>query len=1357
MQKISTLREVKILLCFLLSLIFLTFFTSKVVAQNSVISVQPLKDITLNCNDNIPVATKPIAATTCKGEGGLSYTMQESTQGLCPRVIIRLWTVSDPCGNKAISTQKIYIFDNTPPVISGIPADITVSCTEIPAMSITVVAKDKCDDKVQLYVKDTKFAMNCDFTYKIRREFTAIDRCGNIQKQTQTITVQDKKAPVFTTTLQNVTVSCANIPTATKPIATDNCSVSSAISIYFNETRTGLGCKDSYTIRRTWTAKDQCGNTAAITQFITVRDTEKPVFANTPQNVTIECNQLVPAASNLTAKDNCDLQVDILLKNAIKYGTCSDNYQIIREWTAVDNCNNKNTITQSVTVKDTKIPVFGSLVKDLTVECGTYSNATSFLPSSMSAKDNCDPSVTLAFSEFTKQSECSNIITRTYTATDNCFNTATQTQVITIKDTTPPTILGEEKDVTIDCASVTAAPLFLAKDNCDPNATVQFLEEKIAGNCSDNYQLRRTWTATDKCGNKTTKVQLITVNDIKKPTLSDVPADATLSCDNLNVAAATVTAADNCDKNVEFIFSEINIPNATCGYVIKRTWTAVDNCANSSVKTQTISVIDTEKPVVIVPANVTVECDNIPTASNALVTDNCDRNVEVRFLEARKAGTCTNNFTVLRTWTATDKCGNVNAQTQIITVLDTKKPILANIPSDLTVEDCNFISISPNTVTASDNCTGNVTISLNEINNTTQGCARKIQRIWTATDACLNSATAVQNIYIQDRIAPAFLGEINDLTISCGGDLPIAPQPIIKDNCDKDITLNFKETIETINCITLIKRTWTATDICANSATKVQNIILIDTIKPVFQPIIADITVECGTAPALPNVVATDNCDKQLSIAFKEEVVTNTGACNGKVVRTWTATDKCGNSSVINQTIWIKDSEIPTFVQIPAAITVDCSQLTSIAKPIVKDNCTDKILLTFKDEPSPIVNPNDTCSISKIRTWTATDLCGNTTSATQNILITDKIAPIVAILPKDAYVFCSDTIPAKPKLVFFDACNATVRVVYDEKTIIDTVKNDGSYVLERKWTASDRCGNVKVVIQNVYVSKLDVKPPVLITAGMLDEMTLECSDPTANNLLQNPVFPQAKDDCDKNVQVTYADQKVLETCGSNAYIILRTWKATDDAGNTAEFQQFFSITDFTAPVIYNVPQNITIACGETPPLIPDNIFAIDTCGAIMRSDIVEVSFYEVAYPGLCPNGVGQIKRFWTAVDSCDNVTNKTQVITFSTSVIGKISSNNSSNNTLIKDFGDKKEIQERREEEIRVFPNPTSGTTYISLPKNVDKMLIINELGQVKYIVDNPKEGINTVEMRDWNSGIYIVQIKMYDKIQTQKVFLQTR
>jgi hypothetical protein len=59
------------------------------------------------------------------------------------------------------------------------------------------------------------------------------------------------------------------------------------------------------TITRTWTATDNCGNTATATQTITVIDNTAPIFANVPTNVTVDCGA-IPSAATVTATDNCD-------------------------------------------------------------------------------------------------------------------------------------------------------------------------------------------------------------------------------------------------------------------------------------------------------------------------------------------------------------------------------------------------------------------------------------------------------------------------------------------------------------------------------------------------------------------------------------------------------------------------------------------------------------------------------------------------------------------------------------------------------------------------------------------------------------------------------------------------------------------------------------------------------------------------------------------------------------------------------------------------------------------------------------------------------------------------------------------
>ena len=53
-------------------------------------------------------------------------------------------------------------------------------------------------------------------------------------------------------------------------------------------------CKYAYTITRTWTATDQCGNTATASRTITVQDTKAPVFDQDPEDLTIECDEDLP-------------------------------------------------------------------------------------------------------------------------------------------------------------------------------------------------------------------------------------------------------------------------------------------------------------------------------------------------------------------------------------------------------------------------------------------------------------------------------------------------------------------------------------------------------------------------------------------------------------------------------------------------------------------------------------------------------------------------------------------------------------------------------------------------------------------------------------------------------------------------------------------------------------------------------------------------------------------------------------------------------------------------------------------------------------------------------------------------------
>src|SRR5205823_9156686 len=129
----------------------------------------------------------------------------------------RTYTATDACGNASSKTQTIVVDDETAPVISSVPADITVSCSgNIPAANNSaVVATDNCVGPVTVTSNDVVTPGSCANRYSIARTYTAKDACGNASSKTQTITVNDQTAPVITSVPADVTVSCSgNVPAA---------------------------------------------------------------------------------------------------------------------------------------------------------------------------------------------------------------------------------------------------------------------------------------------------------------------------------------------------------------------------------------------------------------------------------------------------------------------------------------------------------------------------------------------------------------------------------------------------------------------------------------------------------------------------------------------------------------------------------------------------------------------------------------------------------------------------------------------------------------------------------------------------------------------------------------------------------------------------------------------------------------------------------------------------------------------------------------------------------------------------------------------------------------------------------------
>jgi len=139
---------------------------------------------------------------------------------------------------------------------------------------------------------------------------------------------------------------------------------------------------------------------------------------------------------------------------------------------------------------------------------------------------------------------------------------------------------------------------------------------------------------------------------------------------------ATLAATDNCGAPVTVSYNGQTITPGPCtdAYTITRTWTATDNCNNTKTISQTISVVDTQKPnFTSVPPNTTIHCtDPLPPLGNPTATDNCSPYVHITFLGSTPSGSgCSTTYTITRTWKADDLCGNSATASQLITVLAT--------------------------------------------------------------------------------------------------------------------------------------------------------------------------------------------------------------------------------------------------------------------------------------------------------------------------------------------------------------------------------------------------------------------------------------------------------------------------------------------------------------------------------------------------------------------------------------------------------------------------------------------------------------------------------------------------------------
>ncbi|MEM8906659.1 MAG: cohesin domain-containing protein, partial [Bacteroidota bacterium] len=399
-----------------------------------------------------------------------------------------------------------------------------------------------------------------------------------------------------------------------------------------------------------------------------------------------------------------------------------------------------------------------------------------------------------------------------------------------------------------------------------------------------------------------------------------------------------------------------------------------------------------------------------------------------------------------------------------------------------------------------------------------------------------------QTITVNDETPPIFVDVPTGGTVECADDA-VFTEPTVNDNCDGMITFTFDDVTTGDDCSGSVTRTWTATDVCGNSATASATISYEDTEAPMASNVPVDTTIDCTATVVFGDDPSwTDNCDDDVFSSFED--VTIPGDCEGSftITRFWSAIDECDNLAVVSQTITVVDNTAPVFTFVPGDDTQACGNDPQFGMPMAEDDCSG-VSITQEDEMT-----GNGCAGSVTRTWTATDSCGNASTASATITFSDNEPPIFTFVPGTPDVDC-DNIPDWEEPVAEDNCG-TVTLSFTE-TISGALCDDG-YAWKRQWTATDACGNTAEVETVIWVNP-DRTGPVF---GFIPGDSLITCDQFPPTFVE----PEVTDAC-SSVEVSFIDEFVIggpNSCANGeSFDYRRVWTATDSCGNTTTAKQTF--------------------------------------------------------------------------------------------------------------------------------------------------------------------------------------------------------
>ena len=1037
-----------------------------------------------------------------------SVTRELKHNGACTDTLEITYKIEDPCGNFTKVYQRQRIHDSLAPV--ALYKD-TIYAAAVACVSDTVHAEANfiavnalgygltdCNTMTLTSVaRSLKHNGACTDTLVIT--YTIEDACHNIKQVYQLQRIHDSLAPAWNGSwpadITNVN-SCVDDSLKNKLYTNEQVKAlfSDCNSFTVDSVITTINNNCGWTVTKTFTVKDQCGNiyyTDGIStlpkQSVSGSDNSAPVLAGIWPEASLGQNACLSGANTSVFLSNEEAKALFTDCSAITVSHTQDTIVNACDWTIrrmyviEDACGKTVKDTIKVSGRDNTAPVLaGAWPNNVTGQNACLGGAnTSIFLSDDAAKElftDCSE-ITVTHTQDTIIDNCDWMIRRMYVIADACGNEVKDTLKVSGRDITAPVLIAPDtwpanpadQNNCLKYADISglksAAEIASLYTDCS-NVIVTYVQDTTGNSCS--WTITRSYTIKDSCGNTVTPVPTMRVsgNDNVKPTISGtLPMLTVTGCSQTVAPAAYASVAamdglssirinDNCSDldSLSLSYNDM-IQSLTCVIVIKRLYTIEDKCSNKDTVSQRIEIHrDSSFTISGVPTDTNVYCESAAIEDNItkpVVTDACD--IECQLVGTPVVTTHIENCTGTKAFTYTYRnCENKDT-TWTFTYHIALPNVIAGVPKDTSdVVSCLEDARAVPPASILDQCGRTI---VPEIKDTLvvfdyEHNTGRVEYRYTYKDCAGHDSTYTLTRYV---IPGSFTAELDDDTlVHCLTDVvePVSKLPMIT-NCGSIVAMQLVST----------SGTGSLSEGCGDSTYTYKYEVngteylwhFVYRVSPLDYEITAAPgrdTVSCPEEATIDNIVlpvVTDACGKRLTPV--DTTRSALPSCEGNVVYTFKYQDCAGHNHNWTHTYRVENPEL----QIPATgrDTVVC--LADTVRPIpatLTDACGREVTATINGSPVLSLSSDGHGSVTFNYLYRC---CAGHTHPWQ-FIYTIEPEKFVEVPNGDTTVHCAADI-FKPATPVVDVCGKIAPFTFVDS--VDNTEGCGNRVYNYRYTVND--------------------------------------------------------------------------------------------------------------------------------------------------------------------------------------------------------------------------------------------------------------------------------------------------------------